>query len=325
MTNKLTSRLTKLTARLTKRPAQVLALAGAASLLAALSGCAVIGHAFCAPGCQTQAHNSSSLVSFLYPEGGTPPPQNVMPELHVPLRVGLAFLPSQAAYGAAPLDAAQKEELLERIRQRFSRRPFVSEIVVIPDYYLTTARGFAGLDGVQRLYNIDLMALVSYDQVTHTDDNDLSLGYLTIVGAYVLRGSSHDTATLVDLAVVDPASRSLVLRAGGIAISHGNSTLVNVDRAIRQASANGFDDATNQMIGNFDTALTTFQSDVRSGKANVHVVARNNAGGNSGGGGAVDPIDLIALLLLTAAAAWRSRIEARPNRVLTRRPQRVIR
>jgi len=291
----------------TKRTARLLALAAALSLLGALSGCAVIGHAFCAPGCQTQAHNSSSLVTFLYPDGGTPPPQNAIPELHVPLRVGLAFLPSQNSNGATSLDAAQKETLLERIRQRFMSRPFVSEIVVIPDYYLTTARGFAGLDGVQRLYNIDLMALVSYDQVTHTDDNDLSLGYLTIVGAYVLRGSSHDTATLVDLAVVDPATRSLVLRAGGVSTSHGNSTLVNVDRATREASANGFDAATDQMIGNFETALTAFQSDVRSGKANVRVVARSNANGKSGGGGAVDLIDLIALLLLVAAAARRSR------------------
>jgi rhombotail lipoprotein len=288
---------------------KLLTLITALTLLAALSGCAVIGHAFCAPGCQTQAHNSSSLVSFLYPDGRTPPPQNAIPELHVPLRVGLAFLPSQNSYGATSLNAAQKEQLLDRIRQRFVSRPFVSEIVVIPDYYLTSARGFAGLDGVQRLYNIDLMALVSYDQVTHTDDNDLSLGYLTIVGAYVLRGSSHDTATLVDLAVVDPATRSLVLRAGGVSTSHGNSTLVNVERATREASANGFDDATNQMIGNFDTALTAFQSDVRSGRANVHVVARNNAASRygGGGGGALDPIDLAALLLLIAAAAWRSR------------------
>ncbi len=107
---------------------------------------------------------------------------------------------------------------------------------------MSSARGFAGLEGVQRLYNIDLMALVSYDQVTHTDDNKLSLGYLTIVGAYVLRGSSHDTATLVDLAVVDPATRSLVLRAGGTSVSHDNSTLVDIERDSRRASAEGFTD-----------------------------------------------------------------------------------
>ena len=62
----------------------------------------------------------------------------------------------------------------------------------------------------QRLYGVDLMALVSYDQVAHEDDNNWSLGYVTIVGAYFLKGTRHDISTLVDLAVVDPATHSLV-------------------------------------------------------------------------------------------------------------------
>lgn len=273
-------------------------LVGLLMAAVALPGCTVVQHAFCAPACQSQTHNTSSLVNFLYPDGKTPPPNNTIPVLHVPLRVGLAFLPSQTGYGAAPLDAAQKQELLERIRQRFSSRKFVSEIVVIPDYYLTNARGFAGLDGVQRLYNIDLMALVSYDQISHTDDNKLSLGYLTIVGAYVLPGSSHDTATLVDLAVVDPATRSLVLRAGGTSTHHGASTLIDIDRDTRKESANGFNDATNQMIGNFDVALTDFEANVHAGKANVRVVDRNKPSGSSGGGGSIGMWDVALLLLL---------------------------
>lgn len=275
-----------------------------AVIMLGLSGCAVTEHAFCMPGCKSQTHNTSSLVSFLYPDSKSVPPTNTIPELRVPLRVGLAFLPSQATYSASPLDAAQKEQLLERIRQRFSTRPFISEIVVIPDYYLGNSRGFDGLAGVQRLYNIDLMALVSYDQVSHTDDNTLSLGYLTIVGAYILPGSSHETATLVDLAVVDPATRSLVLRAGGVSTSHDVSTLINVDRDVRKSSAVGFDGATNQMIGNFDIALTDFQADVRSGKANVRVVARNSLGGK-GGGGSSTVSDLIALAVLGGVAGAR--------------------
>jgi rhombotail lipoprotein len=282
-------------------------LVGLLMAVAALPGCTIMQHAFCAPGCQSQTHNTSSLVNFLYPDGKTPPPNNTIPVLRVPLRVGLAFLPSQAGFGAAPLDAAQKQELLERIRQRFSSRKFVSEIVVIPDYYLTNARGFAGLDGVQRLYNIDLMALVSYDQVSHTDDNKLSLGYLTIVGAYVLPGSSHDTATLVDLAVVDPATRSLVLRAGGTSTHHGSSTLIDVDRDTRKASASGFNDATNQMIGNFDLALTDFEANVHAGKANVRVVDRNKPSGSGGGGGSIGLWEALALLALSATGGLLAR------------------
>jgi rhombotail lipoprotein len=229
-----------------------------------------------------------------------------MPELRVPLRVGLAFLPGPAAGGADGLDEAQKERVLERIRERFATRKFVADIIVIPDYYLANTRGFSGLQGVQRLYNIDLMALVSYDQVTHLDQNQWSLGYVTIVGAYVLRGSSQDTATLLDLAVVDPATRSLVLRAGGTDARHGTTTLIDEQRVARAANAESFRVASDQMIEHFDAALTRFEADVHAGKANVRVVTRGHPGG--GGGGVAGAGELAGLFLAAGISArWRSR------------------
>jgi rhombotail lipoprotein len=264
-----------------------------------LSGCAALGHLWCAPQCSAQTRNSSSLVDFLYPDGSAPPAQNAIPQLRVPLRVGLAFLPEKQGESTT-LAAAHKQELLERIRARFQDRRFVREIVLIPDYYLKDARGFSGLEGVRRLYNIDLMALVSYDQVTHADDNQWSLGYLTIVGAYVLKGSRHDTVTLVDLAVVDPPTRSLVLRAGGTDTRHGNATLIDQQRESRAAGVESFGAATNQMIDNFDLALTAFEADVRAGKANVRVAQRNSGSQPTGGGGAMTWITLLALLSLIA-------------------------
>jgi rhombotail lipoprotein len=270
------------------------AILGVMALAAA--GCTLMNHS-------TQTHHSSSLVSFLYPDGSTPPPQNAVPELRVPLRVGLTFLPTQAAFGDAQLDAAHKQELLERIRQRFSDRKFVSEIVIIPDYYLAANRGFAGLEGVQRLYNVDLMALVSYDQLTYTDDNQWSLGYLTIVGAYVVKGSTNDTTTLVDLAVIDPRTRSLVLRAGGTDTHHQNSTLVDMQRNTRLASAESFDAATQQMIIHFDGALSAFETEVHEGRANVHVAAR---GAGGGGGGSIMGADLVALVGLALLSVRRA-------------------
>ncbi len=274
------------------------------ALAALLSGCELLDQGLCAPNCHTQAHSSSSLVNFLYPGKQTPPPGNTIPELHVPLRVGLAFLPSQESNNATPLDAVQKDQLLQQVRSRFLSRKFIADIVIIPDYYLANARGFAGLEGVQRLYNIDLMALVSHDQVMHGDENKLSLGYLTIVGAFVLRGNSHETATLVDLAVVDPATRSLVLRAGGTDIRGGNSTAVDVNRDVRHDSAGGFEAATAHMIDNFDAALTAFEADVHAGKANVRVVRREDG---HGGGGAIGPWWLLAALALAAGGAVRAR------------------
>jgi rhombotail lipoprotein len=237
-------------------------------------------------------------VEFLYPNSSAPPARDTVPELHLPLRVGLAFLPGRG--GQTTLDAAHEEQLLERIRRRFSDRHFVSEIVVIPDYYLANRRGFEGLQGVQRLYGVDVMALVSYDQVLHEDNNNWSLGYLTIVGAFVLKGDRHDLSTLVDLAVVDPVSRSLVLRAGGTDVRHGSSTLIDEDRDSRDAALRGFSAATDQMIDHFDAALTRFQSEVRAGNANVRVLNKSDSGPGHGGGGALG-WSWIALLLPLAA------------------------
>jgi len=268
-----------------------------------LSGCVALDQIFCGPSCRASStRNSSSLVGFLYADGKSPPVEDVVPELRLPLRVGLAFLPTQSSNGDLALEAAEQEALMQKIQARFAGRKFISEIVVIPEYYLRNAKGFDGLQGVQRLYNVDLMALVSYDQVAHKDDNEWSLGYVTIVGAYFLKGSRHDISTLIDLAVVDPQTRSLVLRAGGVDNRHGNDTLIKQAREVRAASAAGFDAATTQMIGNFDAALTKFEADVRQGKAKVRVV---NRGRFSGGGGAFDWLLLTGLGLVAGVRRYR--------------------
>lgn len=278
------------------RAGRAFALTSVAALM--LTGCTALDALLGTPDRPRQTHNSSSLVEFLYPNGRIPPAQDQIPELRVPLRVGLAFLPTQN--GAGPT-AAQRDELLEQIRRRFADRKFVAQIVTIPDYYLRDSRGFSGLQGVQRLHSIDVMALVSYDQVENTDENQWSLGYLTIVGAYVLKGSHHDVATLVDLAVVDPVTQSLILRAGGTDSRKRNSTLVDQDREARESSAASFATATTQMIDNFDLALTRFEADVRAGKANVRVAKREAGRTGGGGGGSFGPLALGMLLLVFAA------------------------
>jgi rhombotail lipoprotein len=276
---------------------------GAGMLALSVSGCGLLGQAICDPHCNNRTGSSSSLVEFLYPNNSKPPVQDTVPELRLPLRVGLAFLPTR---GESPLDEAHQQQLLERIRQHFSTRPFVSEIVLIPDYYLASRHGFEGLEGVQRLYGVDLMALVSYDQMLHESNTQWSLGYLTIVGAFVLNGDRHDVSTLVDLAVVDPASRALVLRAGGTDVRHGTSNLVNEEVASRDARIASFSAATDQMIDHFDVALDHFQSDVRAGKANVRVVHKSNNGA-SGGGGALGWSWIVVLLPLALVSAFRRR------------------
>jgi rhombotail lipoprotein len=271
-----------------------------------LSGCTILDHALCGFGCSQRSTSSSSLVVFLYPHGELPPADDAIPELKLPLRVGLTFLP--AAGNAPGLDAAARAGLLENVRQRFLSREFVAEIVVIPDYYLS-GRGFDSLGGLQRLYDLDLLALVSHDQLTHSDENALSLTYLTIVGAYLVPASRHEVTTLVDLAVVDPATRSLLLRAGGSDSQSRTTTLIDKAVTSRSSQQRSFEAAGAQMIEHFDVALKQFEENVRSGKARVRVSKRQSIARGAGGGGAVDGILLVAALGLAAARSRRRRIE----------------
>src|SRR5579871_1913276 len=101
-----------------------------------LGGCVELLGGGCGASCASHAHSSSSLVGFLYPNGASPPAENSVPQLPIPLRVGLAFLPSRDPARVGGPTEAQKEVLLERVRERFKSRRFVSEITIIPDYYL---------------------------------------------------------------------------------------------------------------------------------------------------------------------------------------------
>ncbi|MFO1410455.1 MAG: rhombotarget lipoprotein [Steroidobacteraceae bacterium] len=283
------------------------------AVLLLAGGCAGLEPLLCGGDCNhagRHAHGSSSLVSFLYPEGTDAVPGNELPTLPVPLRVGLAFLPERSGATVSGLEAARRERIMQRIAEHFRSRKFIADIVEIPDYYLGGVRGFDGLAGVGRLYKVDVMALVSYDQVGHQDDRGLSFGYLTIVGAYVLKGTRQDVTTLVDMAVVDPATRSIILRAGGTDTRAHNTTYVGSEVDARQAAADSFDAAAGQLIGHFDAALTQLEADIRAGRSTVKVHHRDGGGGGGGGGG-----DFGALALAGIAALAATRVRRRRDRV----------
>jgi rhombotail lipoprotein len=158
---------------------------------------------------------------------------------------------------------------------------------------------------LSRLYHIDLFALVSYDQIQNAYQNDRALAYWTIVGAYFVRGDRNETHTLLDMAVIDPKSRALVMRAGGTSALKGNVTGVEAQQHAVAQSARGFELATEQLIVNFSRELTDFEQRVRDGTAPVKVVRQST---KSGGAGALDPL-LLAVLAscLIAIRGWRGR------------------
>lgn len=185
------------------------------------------------------------------------PPPGVA-ELHVPFRLGLAFVPDAAAREAR-LSEAERVRLLDQVRQSFRGYPFLRDIEIVPSHYLQPGGGFDNLRQVAQLLRLDVMALVSYDQLQSAGQSSWSFLYWTGVGAYVIEGDRYDIMTVVEAAVVDVQSRRLLMRAMGSSTAKGSATMVSFEEKSRAARAAGFDEAVRKMIPALDEELRLFR------------------------------------------------------------------
>jgi rhombotail lipoprotein len=151
------------------------------------------------------------------------------------------------------------------------------------------------------MYNLDVIALISFDQTQFTDEGALSLAYWTIIGAYVVQGQKNDTHTMLDAVVYDIPSRKMLFRAPGTSHIKGSATLVNLSEQLRKDSEAGFNEATKQMIVNLDQQLVAFRERIKERPQDVKVVRTEGYRG----GGALDGFMLLLLAALGAGFLWK--------------------
>ncbi|MDO6568845.1 rhombotarget lipoprotein [Alteromonas sp. 1_MG-2023] len=209
---------------------------------------------------------SSSLMSFLYPnEESRVKHVPEIPVLQLPVKVGLAFVPS-SNWQRDGLHGKDQVELLENVKQSFLKYDYIDRIEIIPSEYLTGGEGFATLEQVGRLYDVDVMALVSYDQVTQSLENNAALLYWTIVGMYVIPGNENTVQTFVDTAVFDIKSKKLLFRAPGVSKLEERTTAIGIDDTLTEKSLEGFGIAVQDMSTNLDAELARFKTRVKEEK-----------------------------------------------------------
>lgn len=247
-----------------------------------------------------RTQRSSSIVSFLYPKQSNPRPPTAIPVLRLPLRVGIAFVPSEGRH----VSEMQKTALLQRVAAEFKGREYIESIEVVPSTYLRAGGGFENLEQVKRMLNFDVVALVAYDQVQFTDANFLSLAYWTIVGAYIFHGNQNDTQTLMEASVYDIQSRHLLFRAPGASQVKASAAAMYAEEKLREDGAKGFDAATNDLIANLKTQLEDFRTRMKEAPDTVAKIERKPG---YTGGGSIDGGFVVALLALAAAGAWHRR------------------
>lgn len=252
-----------------------------------LNGCAMFGD-------YHEKHTrSTSLVQFLYPNGNPPLNDKSDPVLNLPLKVGLAFIPGASD---TQITSVTKNQLLENVKKAFESRIYINEIIIIPEIYLQQRRGFSTLEQIKSLYQLDVIALVSYDQIVNGRDNIFSLSYLTIVGAYIFPGSGYDVSTLIDLAVIDIDSQSILFRSAGTSGGKGVVAEAYKQQAYRKKQNEGFAIAMQQMQENLQGELDKFEQRLRNKSPEERIQVRHRKGYS---GGAVSLNMLILLLLIS--------------------------
>lgn len=236
-------------------------------------------------------YRNSSVVEFLYPDTDQVQVAAQQTTLSLPLRVGIAFTPSNYQGGGALTEKARLE-LLESVGDHFTALDFVKNVEAIPSSYLRAKGGFDNLDQLKRLFNVDVIALLSYDQNQFTDESVASIAYWTIIGAYIIPAEKNSTHTLIDAVVFDIDSRKLLFRAPGSSSLKSSATLIANDQQTREDAHASFEQAAQDLVLNLKEELEVFKEAVKEDKTAIQIAHRDEYKGSGGS----DPIFILLAL-----------------------------
>lgn len=222
-------------------------------VFATLAGCASMEGS-------TRQRQVASMLSFLFPgkEQAAPAASTEVAVLKVPFRIGVAFVPDNGN-PAFRLSETDRLRLAGQVRDAFANYPFVQAIEAVPSLYLEAGGGFANLDRVASLLRLDVVALISYDQVQFAGASKWSFLYWTGIGAYLVEGDQYDVMTAVETGVFDVRSRRMLMHAAGSSTVKGQASWVGFAERSRQARTDSFGSAVQQMIDSLHREVQAFR------------------------------------------------------------------
>lgn len=180
--------------------------------------------------------------------------------INTPMRIGLAFAPlPEKGSATRDIPAQLKQNLLEKVRGAFAGLSFVESIEIVPSTYLKEGSEFESLAAASQAFNLDAIALITYDQEQFSDSSNWSLFYWTLIGIYLVPGEKSETSTLLEASVVAVDSKVLLLHAAGADKTYGWKTPLDVAPGLRQAAEDSFKKATDSLIADLRFQLDKAQ------------------------------------------------------------------
>jgi rhombotail lipoprotein len=200
------------------------------------------------------------------------PPQPT--QLPVPVRVALAFAPESNAprgptpatlwgntassWSTGPLPEAFKALVLEQMAGAFRGQPVVGDIEIVPSFYLSGATAPELVASVRATFDVDVVALVSYDLQHFQRENGWAFLYLALLPMVVVPGSEVDSQLLLDTAVYWADNAALLFRAAGTSTGHDTFAMVYRDEHVQAVTEDCFARAREELVPRLQQELAEF-------------------------------------------------------------------
>lgn len=219
---------------------------------------------FLCSGCASYNNNlrtvqrQSNLASFLF-SGNTPQAPAQKAPLHLPAKVGVAFVPGDPASSNIP--ETTKKEVIEAVRSQLAKHTkYVAGAQAIPSIYLTPRGGVQNLEQVAQQFGVDVIVILGANQFQKHERNSLAaLLDVTIIGQYLIPGNTVDTATVLEAAVYHVPSRAMIFRTDGANQKKSHATQYGSSQTAQNDAASSILGASKKLVVSIGEALVGFE------------------------------------------------------------------
>ncbi|HEX6813434.1 MAG TPA: hypothetical protein VF384_17580 [Planctomycetota bacterium] len=191
----------------------------------------------------------------------------------VPARIALAFVPEANAQGTSaegisswatgPLPEAFKAKVLENLADAFRKESFVGRIDVVPSFYLGGRTAPEIVASVRATFDVEAVALVTYDLQHFNRVNGWSLTYIALVTMMFVPGNELSSELFLDTAVY-ASNGALLFRAAGSAANQGSFAPPYYDDNAQVQTESCFADATSDLVPKLHREIEKFAQRIKA-------------------------------------------------------------